>query len=290
MYDIQQSTSGTDIVFLMVLTSDHISPATGLSPTVTLRKNQSSFASPAGTVSEIAKGWYKISGTGLTSDTNTLGPLILNASGAAADFTDQLYNVVAYNPQDATRLGLTQIPSTGTIPTVGTGTNQISVTNGQVILQTGTGTGQLDFTNGIVKSNITQVTGVNVSASLAQFGVNVVNINGSISQGAAGYIGIDWSKINSPTSTVVLSNTSLNAVGTTSGLSNSSISSNTFNVGTITGVATGFLEEQRQVWRRFFKKVEKDGSTIKTYADNGSTVITTQTYVSSSTETVNAAS
>ena len=45
------------------------------------------------------------------------------------------------------------------------------------------------------------------------------------------------------------------------------------------GQATGILAMIQQTWRRFFAKVVKDGgaSTIKTYADDSTTVLTTQT-------------
>jgi hypothetical protein len=58
------------------------------------------------------------------------------------------------------------------------------------------------------------------------------------------------------------------------------------------GPATDFREMQVQVWRRFFKKHFKDSAAgdIITYADDGTTVITTQAYtVSGSDETVDAA-
>lgn len=50
-----------------------------------------------------------------------------------------------------------------------------------------------------------------------------------------------------------------------------------------TGVASNFREMLVQVWRRFFKKTVYDssGQTIKTYADNGTDVTTTQTATSS---------
>lgn len=47
------------------------------------------------------------------------------------------------------------------------------------------------------------------------------------------------------------------------------------------GVASNFREMVIATWRRFYKKVTKDSDEIKTYADNGSTVLTTQTYTSS---------
>ncbi len=50
-------------------------------------------------------------------------------------------------------------------------------------------------------------------------------------------------------------------------------------------VATTFPDMMVQLWRRFFKKAVKDTSanTIKTYADNGTTVVTTQTIAETST-------
>jgi hypothetical protein len=59
------------------------------------------------------------------------------------------------------------------------------------------------------------------------------------------------------------------------------------------GVATTFREMVVQTWRRFFKKITKDTATldIKTYADNNSTVLTTQAISSiGDTDTVGPAS
>jgi hypothetical protein len=44
-----------------------------------------------------------------------------------------------------------------------------------------------------------------------------------------------------------------------------------------TGVASTFREMVVQLWRRRFKKVDKTSTSIRTYADNGTTVLTTQT-------------
>lgn len=93
----------------MVDSTDHVTPKTGLTPTVTLSKAGGSFASPSGSVSEIGNGWYKVAGN--ATDTNTLGALILHATGTAADPTDIYYDVVSFNPQDSVRLGLTSIPN-----------------------------------------------------------------------------------------------------------------------------------------------------------------------------------
>jgi hypothetical protein len=74
--------------------------------------------------------------------------------------------LVAYDPFDGTRLGLSALPNaaaaaTGGLPTVdannavkvqaGTGANQLDLASGQVKVQSGTGAGQLDTTSGQVK-------------------------------------------------------------------------------------------------------------------------------------------
>lgn len=107
-YDILQSSTQSALLFLMVDSTDHVTGKTGLSPTVTISKNGGTFASPSGAVTEISGGWYKVAGN--ATDTNTLGPLALHATGTAADPTDLIVaNIVAYNPQDSVRAGLTGI-------------------------------------------------------------------------------------------------------------------------------------------------------------------------------------
>lgn len=108
-YPILQNQTAQPLIFLMVLSSDHISPATGKSPTVTLSKNGAAFAAPSGAVTEIGNGWYKVAGN--ATDSNTLGPLALHATEASSDPCDDTFPVIAYNPQDSAALGLTLMPS-----------------------------------------------------------------------------------------------------------------------------------------------------------------------------------
>lgn len=57
------------------------------------------------------------------------------------------------------------------------------------------------------------------------------------------------------------------------------------------GVASNFREMMVQVWRRFFRKTTKTSTQVKTYADDGTTVVTTQTVSDDgSTQTQGAAS
>lgn len=110
---VQQSTTQLALKFFLTASSDHITGLTGATATVTISKEGAAFASPAGAVTEIANGWYKVAAN--ATDTNTLGEILLHATAASADPCDLIAaEVVAFNPQ-------------GVIPTVGTGANQINV-------------------------------------------------------------------------------------------------------------------------------------------------------------------
>ncbi len=101
--DILKSSASYPCMFLMIDSSDHVSAKTGLSPTVTISKSGGSFASPSGSVTEIANGWYKVAGN--ATDSNTDGPLLLHATGSGADPTDMVCGtVVEFDPRAATTL------------------------------------------------------------------------------------------------------------------------------------------------------------------------------------------
>lgn len=92
-YSLKLSSTARPLLFLMLSETDHVTGVTGLSPTVTLSKNGGAFASPAGAVTEVGNGWYKVAGN--ATDTATLGPLLLHATGTGADPCDVVYDVVA---------------------------------------------------------------------------------------------------------------------------------------------------------------------------------------------------
>lgn len=60
--------------------------------------------------------------------------MVFGASGMAPVVLE--YDLVKYDPRDDTRLGLTQIPASGTIITGGTGTDQITTSTGRVTVGT----------------------------------------------------------------------------------------------------------------------------------------------------------
>ncbi len=164
-------------IFKAYLSSDHVSEATGKTIAITISKNGGAFGNPnagATNATEISSGWYKV--TLDTTDTGTNGWLAIRGAVATVDDIGDRVFVV-----NATNGGLTALPDTavttnGTLITAGTGTSQLSVTSGQVILQTGTGTGQLDFTSGVVKANVTQNAGSNITAASGIQEVKVASI------------------------------------------------------------------------------------------------------------------
>lgn len=164
-----------DVVVFMTLASDHVTGATGLTLTITSSKAGAAFASITPTVTELSNGWYKLAFT--TSHTDTLGDLALHITGTLADPTDLLIQIVAYDPFDAVRLGLTALPnvasgSAGAIPTTGTGSNQITLASGQVTVATN------NDKTGYTASTVSDKTGYSLTQT---FPVNFssLSINGS---------------------------------------------------------------------------------------------------------------
>lgn len=73
---------------------------------------------------------------------------------------------------------------------------------------------------------------------------------------------------------------------TSAAIADGAITDAKFTVPTITGVAGGILSMITQGWRRMFKKThyDKAGGTLRTYADNGTSVLTTQPVAVSETD------
>lgn len=162
-FQIQQSTTAYAIPFLLVSSTDHISPATGVTPTVTLSKNGGTFASPSGTVSEIGSGWYKIAGN--ATDSNTLGSLTLHATGTGADPSDTMFEVVI------------QVLTTATQSVNVTSINSVSTSSVSAINANQGTTQPLNFTG---------------TAGSATVKSDTVNIAGTASVGVAGKVALDF--------------------------------------------------------------------------------------------------
>lgn len=142
-------------LFKMIDSSDHISKKTGLSPTVNISKAGAAFGAAAGTVTEVANGWYKVALT--TADTGTLGDLAFYITAAAADDTDFSDQVVAYDPLTAPATAPTNwssmvIDGSGRVDVskVGGTTQTARDLGASVLLSSGTGTGQVSLSSGTV--------------------------------------------------------------------------------------------------------------------------------------------
>lgn len=88
------------------LSSDHVSDATGLDPAVLISKAGAAFANPnagATVATEISNGWYYVDLD--TTDTDTLGPLLIRATHATMDAIEREYRVA---PQH--NLGIDALP------------------------------------------------------------------------------------------------------------------------------------------------------------------------------------
>ncbi len=118
---IEQQTTPT-LLFLLVASTDHFTPLTGLgsAPVVTLSKNGGAFAAATNTVSEVGNGWYKIILT--AAETYSAGvtgwDLALHATGTGADPTDRLVVVELATVSnidtevDAIQTALAAVPTT----------------------------------------------------------------------------------------------------------------------------------------------------------------------------------
>jgi len=113
-YLLMQGNITRPLLFLMIDSTDHLAGKTGLSPTVTLSKNGGGGGAPAGAVTQVDAvnhpGWYKVAPN--ATDANTLGPLALHATAAGADPSDELFEVVDFDPETAANIGMTNLDAT----------------------------------------------------------------------------------------------------------------------------------------------------------------------------------
>ena len=136
-------------------------------------------------------------------------------------------------------------------------------------------------------AGLTAVTGVTLAASqhvIVDSGT-ITTYTGNIPQTGdsfdrIGIAGAGLSAINLPDQTMDITGSlsgSVGSVTTKTGYILDATGLDSISMVSATGPATNFREMLVQIWRRFFKKVDKTPTAIITYADNGTTVITTQT-------------
>lgn len=123
--------------FKMIDSADHFSKKTGLTCTVNISKAGGAFGAAAGSVSEVANGWYKVALT--TADTGTLGDLsfYITATGADdTDFVDQVIDPVR-GLGSPTALPNANAGASNGLPILGANATAISFTAGLTISNAG---------------------------------------------------------------------------------------------------------------------------------------------------------
>lgn len=127
----------------------------------------------SGTATHEGQGQWSYLPTQAETNGNQVAFTFVNSSAVSATV-----NVwpVSYDPTDSVRLGLTALPSVatgnaGAIPTVGTGTGQISLSSGAVLLQA--------TQTGVTIPTVTSVTGA-VGSVTGNVGGNVTGSVGSL--------------------------------------------------------------------------------------------------------------
>ena len=131
--------------FLLVQATDHITGATGLTPTVTISKNGASFGSPSGAVTEVGSGWYALAGH--ATDRNTLGEFLIHVAATASnDPSDEQYEITAFDPfalAGAIRSATAQGGTTAFITLDASASATNNFYNGSLVtITSGTGAGQ----------------------------------------------------------------------------------------------------------------------------------------------------
>lgn len=260
-YLIKQNQTARPLVFLLVDATDHVTPLTGLSPTVTLSKNGAAFVASAGVVSEIGNGWYKVAGN--AADSDTLGPLLLHATAAGADPTDDRFDVVAADPHEA-RVDVGKW--------LGTAVATPNV-NGVPLIDIGYVIGQpASTTSGPIDANVTQVAGQVASAAGA---VDFGNLDSAVSSRSTLDAAGVWSH-GARTLSAFGFGVTVTANTDKTGYALAPDGLDTIPVTAPNGPATTFRGMVVQTWRRFFKKSVLDAAQLRTFADDGVTVLTTQ--------------
>ena len=340
-------------MILMVDATDDETAETGKTLTVYLSKNGGAFATSTNSAAEVSggsRGWYSLALT--TTETNTLGELVVEAEAAGCDIWRTVYSVVVATP-DANMAS----SSTGAITaaTFAAGAiNAAAVADGAIdagAIATGAITnakfaaGAIDaasiatgaitnakFAAGAIDAAAVADNAIDAGAiatgafTAAKFGASAITStvladsaitsgkfaagaitaaaiatgavdadalatdavteiqNGLATSAAVSAASADLTAVKAKTDQLVFSGGDVVAtlagegvaVSDKTGFKLASDGLDSISITAPSGVATNFREMLVAVWRLFFKKVTETASERKTYADDGSTVVTTQ--------------
>jgi len=164
MAEVRQSTA-RNRTFFMTDSTDHITPKTGLTVTVTLSKDGAAFAAAAGSISEISDGWYNVALT--TADTNTLNDLDYHCTSTGADdtdFQDQVIEKSLVIKGTVDTVVNTHTPTTTEFQAEDITEATTDHYKGRVVI----------FTSGILTDQATRITGYTLVGGIGQFTVQAL--------------------------------------------------------------------------------------------------------------------
>ena len=247
MYELRQSVAVV-ITILMVDATDDETAETGKSLTVYISKNGGAFTTTTNSAVEISRGWYQLTLT--ATEVNTLGALIIEADASGCDTWRTVYNVVAATPE----VSLPDGAITANKIAADAFTAAKFAADVTTELQAGLATAS-------ALATLTAYVDTEVAAILAVVDTEVAAILAKVN--------------NLPASPAAVG--SAMTVSDKTGFKLAADGLDSISITAPTGVASNFREMWVQVWRLFFKRVTETAAERKTYADDGATVLTTQT-------------
>jgi hypothetical protein len=147
-YAISRGNITRPLYFLLVSSSDHITGATGKTPTVTLLKSAGAgFATPTGAVTEIGNGLYAVGAN--ADDADTVGPLFLHATASGCDPRDDAFEVL----QDLSAAAVALSPSSATTTAISASTLIAGALKLIGVLSAGETMAAEDANDGLVRLN-----------------------------------------------------------------------------------------------------------------------------------------
>jgi len=278
--------------FYMVDSNDHRSGKTGVSSgafTVNISKNGGVFGSAGGAVSEIASGWYKI--TLSSGNLDTLGDLAVDITATGCDKTYFVEQVTAGLPADMLKINGSLTSDNEAVLKLKSLDIQNSDFAGVALnLEASSGTAFYAGGGGTTGYTPIHIVGGDDGSIKIEGGISIEASTSPLQNQRAISIyalGDDGSGIyvDSTGVALTLESSSTDALKCIPGGSGKPINGDVIlaaagldkiSISAPTGAATTFGEMVVQLWRRFFKKTTMDTTSLKTYADDGSTVLTSQ--------------
>lgn len=305
-----KASSTRNLMVFLVDSADHVVGKTGATLSITISKDGAAFVtpSPAIVVTERGNGWYNLALT--AAETNAIGDLVIRATASGADPVDCLLQVVAFDPTDAMRLGLTALPNVNAGAAGGiitTAAPTASQNASAVRTELATELGRIDVAIGSRSS----YTGADTAGTTTLLGritdtraTKIDNLDGTItSRMPSGTVTVDSGSVTSIQSGLATSTsqtTILNAIPTASANASATWSATTRTltdktgftlsstgldsvVTTVpTGVATTFPGKLNQVHARWFNRTQRTSTHIRVYQPDATTVATNQAWSNTS--------